>query len=107
VVGLNERLRFLRYSPGDYFILHFDGCFRRQDEERSFITLQLYLNEGFDGGDTTFIDIDTDATIGVKPKTGNVFIFQHDIYHSGAEVTQGHKYAVRTEVMFQRQRAAP
>lgn len=103
VVGLNERLRFLRYSPGDFFAPHFDGCYERENGERSFITLQLYLNEGFDGGDTTFIDIDTDATVGITPKTGSVLIFQHDIYHSGAKVTKGLKYAVRTDVMFQRQ----
>ncbi len=105
VVGLNERLRFLRYSPGDFFAPHFDGCYERENGERSFITLQLYLNEGFDGGDTTFIDIDTDATVGVTPKAGNVLIFQHDIYHSGAKVTTGLKYALRTDVMFQRQRS--
>jgi hypothetical protein len=106
VVGLNERLWFLRYSPGDYFAPHPECCYERENGERSFITLMLYLNEGFDGGDTTFIDIDTDDTdtaIGITPRTGNVLVFQHDIYHSGAKVTAGVKYAMRTDVMFQRQ----
>jgi predicted 2-oxoglutarate/Fe(II)-dependent dioxygenase YbiX len=106
VVGLNERLRYLRYNPGDFFAPHFDGCYERGNGERSFITLQLYLNEGFDGGDTTFIDMNTDTVIGVTPKTGSVLIFQHDIYHSGAQVTGGRKYAMRTDVMFRRQRQA-
>ncbi len=41
VVGLNERLRFLRYSPGDYFISHCDSSYEREAKERSFITLLL------------------------------------------------------------------
>ena len=102
VVGLNERLRFLRYSPGDYFSPHCDGCYVRQNGERSFITLQLYLNEEFEGGATTFLDSSSDQCVGVQPKTGNVLIFQHDIYHSGAKVTSGRKYAVRTDIMYQK-----
>ena len=47
LVGLNERLRFLRYDPGQYFLQHPDGDFRRGPRERpreiSFITLLLYL----------------------------------------------------------------
>ena len=39
------RLRFLRYNPGQYFKPHFDGMYERTNGERSFITLQLYLNE--------------------------------------------------------------
>ncbi len=110
VVGLNERLRYLRYNPEDYFAPHFDCCYARENGERSFITLMLYLNEGFDGGDTTFIDVDTndtDTAIGITPRTGSVLVFQHDIYHSGAKVTAGLKYAMRTDVMFQRQQLEP
>jgi hypothetical protein len=101
-VGLNERLRFLRYNPGDFFSPHCDGCYQRSHGERSFITLQLYLNEGFEGGATAFLDRMSDAVYPLEPKTGNVLIFQHDIYHSGAEVTKGIKYAVRTDVMYRR-----
>ena len=52
-MGLNERLRFLRYDPGQYFLQHPDGHFSRGRRERSFITLLLYLNEGYVGGHTT------------------------------------------------------
>ena len=42
-VGLNERLRFLRYSPGDYFAPHCDGCYVREEAgprhgQRSYMT---------------------------------------------------------------------
>ncbi|PKC16027.1 hypothetical protein RhiirA5_348221, partial [Rhizophagus irregularis] len=48
---LNERLRFLKYKKGEFFKNHQDGMYRRDDgSETSFVTLQLYLNEGYQGG---------------------------------------------------------
>ena len=48
--GLNERLRFLRYEPGEKFEPHLDGSFVRTDGDkagdRSFVTVLLYLNTG-------------------------------------------------------------
>ncbi|CAG5121778.1 unnamed protein product [Candidula unifasciata] len=98
VLGLNERLRFLRYDAGDYFRPHFDGSYKRDNGERSYITFQLYLNEGFEGGATTFIGVQHDL-VPVIPKTGSVLIFQHDICHEGSELTAGRKYTVRTDIM--------
>ena len=54
LVGLNERLRFLRYDAGQKFEAHYDGAFERGPEsgalagQRTFVTLLLYLNEGYD-----------------------------------------------------------
>ncbi|KAJ3161205.1 hypothetical protein HDU86_007827 [Geranomyces michiganensis] len=43
---LNERLRFLRYVPGQYFRPHEDGEYTRDDNsETSFVTVQIYLND--------------------------------------------------------------
>jgi len=52
--SLNERFRFYRYDMKQSFEPHFDGCFPRSDKERSHFTCIIYLNEGFDGGETTF-----------------------------------------------------
>jgi predicted 2-oxoglutarate/Fe(II)-dependent dioxygenase YbiX len=101
-VGLNERLRFLRYDHGDFFVAHCDSAYERENGERSFVTLLLYLNEEFECGETTFPDFDSDAIVRVQPKTGRVLVFEHDIYHSGAKVTEGVKYIVRTDVMYRR-----
>lgn len=109
-VGLNERMRFLRYDPGTYFAPHRDGCYmRRHDDvtpadrvgERSFVTLQLYLNEDFAGGETNLVN-ERDDSQGhpVVPRTGSVLLFQHDVYHEGAMVRSGRKYAIRTDVMY-------
>ena len=46
LAGLNERLRYLKYDPGERFNPHLDGCYKRNERECSYVTLQLYLNEG-------------------------------------------------------------
>lgn len=106
--GLNERLRFLRYGPGQYFAPHLDGCYARPDgSEASLLTLMLYLNDGggaqFVGGETNFLDWrDEDRKATVVPAAGDVLVFTHAILHEGAAVTAGVKYAVRTDVMYAR-----
>lgn len=107
-LGLNERLRFLRYDKGHYFAAHSDGCYRRGDEagpersgEVSKVTCQLYLNEGFEGGATRFMDY-SDESIGVDviPRTGSVLLFEHPLFHEGSVLLSGRKYAIRTDVMY-------
>lgn len=102
VVGLNERLRFLKYSSGQYFKSHKDGSYKRPDgSEQSFITIQLYLNEGMEGGNTTFISRSGDHNnVGVVPKIGRVLVFQQDILHEGSLLVKGIKYTMRTDVMY-------
>ena len=101
VVGLNERLRFLKYGPGEYFAPHQDGKYVRPDgSEESFITIQLYLNEGFEGGNTTFMSLCNGENVGVVPKIGRVLVFQHDIRHEGSLLVQGTKYAMRIDIMY-------
>jgi 2OG-Fe(II) oxygenase superfamily len=42
---INERLRFLKYEGGEYFKPHCDGMYITPDgQERSYITIHLYLN---------------------------------------------------------------
>eukprot|EP00042_Codosiga_hollandica_P017963 m.51163 g.51163 ORF g.51163 m.51163 type:complete len:223 (-) comp48245_c0_seq1:585-1253(-) len=100
VLGLNERLRFLRYGVGQDFKQHQDGSFVRDNGERSFMTLMLYLNDDCDGGTTSFYSWDGDSHLAVAPARGRVLVFQHDLLHSGDVVNSGLKYAMRTDVMF-------
>ncbi|KAF0694547.1 Aste57867_14587 [Aphanomyces stellatus] len=101
VVGVNERLRFLRYDPGQEFKPHVDGSYCRPDKtEKSFLTIQLYLNGGQElvGGATTIFDRTGDVDI--QPAVGRVLIFQHrGVYHAGAQVVQGRKYTIRSDIM--------
>jgi predicted 2-oxoglutarate/Fe(II)-dependent dioxygenase YbiX len=102
VVGLNERLRFLRYDPGDFFKPHFDGAYTRPDgSQRTLITIQLYLNEGFKGGETTFLSPDDPSyRMPYVPKTGSVLVFEHRILHEGSLLEEGRKYTVRSDILY-------
>jgi hypothetical protein len=101
VCGLNEHLRFLRCDSGDYFKRHCDECYLRPDSsELSLITIQIYLNEGFSGGETSFMGKSKDDRLGVVPKTGMILVFDQNLYHEGSELIDGRKYTLRTDVMF-------
>ncbi|EGC34307.1 hypothetical protein DICPUDRAFT_153517 [Dictyostelium purpureum] len=106
-VSLNERLRFLRYHPGQEFKWHYDGVYAREHGhpkfgERSYITIQLYLNHVEEGGETSFSrdKEDEEDIIQVLPKMGSVLVFEHNLHHCGSPVTKGVKYCVRTDVMY-------
>jgi len=94
VVGLNERFRFYRYDPGECFALHRDGAFERRNGEKSLLTFMVYLNDGFEGGTTTFGDVE------IVPATGMALVFHHFLLHEGSAVRQGRKYVLRSDVMY-------
>ncbi|UOD33181.1 2OG-Fe(II) oxygenase [Massilia violaceinigra] len=94
--GLNERFRYYRYGPGEYFKWHRDGVFARSPDEESRLTFMIYLNADFEGGDTEF------RTEFIKPQQGAVLVFPHKLSHQGTEVTEGLKYVLRTDVMYRR-----
>ena len=101
--GLNERLRFLKYSqPGDFFYPHWDGCFVREvGVERSFVTVLLYLNEGYRGACTTIYD-ETGRPLPVAPRTGMALVHDHLVRHAVPPLREGIKYVIRTDVMYER-----
>ena len=71
VVGVNERFRFYRYKPGQRFALHQDGTLARSADERSLLTLLIYLNDT--GGETAF----PEQGQCIRPQTGMALLFQH------------------------------
>lgn len=98
VCGLNERFRYYRYQRGQKFLPHYDGAFVRSDSERSMLTLLIYLNDGYEGGETKF---DTDQRYIVRPESGKALVFFHKQLHEGAPIIAGTKYVLRTDVMYQ------
>ena len=92
----NERFRCYRYSPGQQFAAHYDGAYVRNAQERSLLTLIVYLNDDFDGGRTAFLDFGLEAI----PKAGTALVFQHLLLHEGCTVHAGVKYAMRSDVMY-------
>jgi len=107
VANMNERLRFYRYDGGEIFKKHYDGCFPRPGtEEMSILTLIVYLNEGFDGGHTTFF-VDGSRPYPVDPRTGSALLFFHGDHedsplHEGSVVKSGRKYVFRSDVMYRK-----
>jgi 2OG-Fe(II) oxygenase superfamily len=104
-VGLNERFRYYRYSPGQKFEWHFDGCYTRGNGDSSKLTFMVYLNDGFVGGETAFKlgrlgKTNGEETLRVFPVAGTALLFRHDVLHTGAMVLQGTKYVMRSDVMF-------
>jgi hypothetical protein len=93
--GLNERFKIYRYEGGQYFGLHHDDNFvREKGKDQSFQTLIMYLNEGYEGGQTGFMDGD------IEPKEGRALIFAQMLLHEGIPVKSGVKYVLRTDMMY-------
>ncbi|AYV86590.1 MAG: hypothetical protein Sylvanvirus4_4 [Sylvanvirus sp.] len=121
---VNERLRFLKYKPGEYFKPHNDGIYVNETStEQTYITIHLYLNDVKEGhgGETTFTTAplgygrhlleqkrlkETDPTqnpiqhVSVRPVTGRALVFEHHLKHEGSTLLQGVKYTLRAEALY-------
>jgi predicted 2-oxoglutarate/Fe(II)-dependent dioxygenase YbiX len=93
-VGVNERFRFYRYTAGQHFSPHVDGSFSRPNGEKSLLTFMVYLNDDCKGGATIFNQAQ------VRPVRGMGLIFRHELFHEGAEVKNGRKYVLRSDIMY-------
>ncbi|UJR17950.1 hypothetical protein I4U23_004849 [Adineta vaga] len=99
-IGLNEVFRFCRYGPGGVFGAHRDSHFSRSSNERSFITINIYLNKT-DGGCTRFLDPKSEEVIfACQPEAGKALVFRHNEYHDGDILQSGQKYLMRTDLMY-------
>lgn len=115
--------RYVHYTPGGYFLPHYDGAKMLPSKEMTVFTVQAYLNENFSGGSTRFyIDYVPNRTAPhqiedgrgqrfepknkpthqIKPETGKVLVFNHteNTLHDGEPVTEGEKYILRGDVLY-------
>ena len=125
VAGVNARWRLFRYGEERTYRPHIDGSWpgSGRDEKtgkytsdayngnrRSRYTFLIYLNEGFDGGGTTFYlpaanGTDGFETVSIKPSRGSVLLFPQgntaSLLHEGSRVTGGGlKYVIRTDLLY-------
>jgi predicted 2-oxoglutarate/Fe(II)-dependent dioxygenase YbiX len=106
-VGLNNNIRFYRYSPGQRFGRHVDDSVMLPTGQTGY-TLLVYLNGSCPGnrlvgGETVFYGSRGQKLHSVSPKGGLVVLHLHgdDCWeHEGAEVQQGVKYLLRSDVVF-------
>lgn len=96
VTGIFLPLRIYRYEVGQHFGLHQDQSYIGEKDTISLLTLMVYLNEGFSGGETDFPE--QEKTI--VPATGTALLFQHKLLHAGRPVTEGVKYVLRSDVLY-------
>lgn len=90
----NERMRFLRYTAGQFFNRHCDGSYvspadpkTGKPEERTLFTVHLYLSgtdeDAIGGGATSFYETlwedskKKEAKLDVDSRMGRVLVFQH------------------------------
>ncbi|KAH8071150.1 hypothetical protein JL721_4581 [Aureococcus anophagefferens] len=85
------RLGVLRYAPGERFEPHYDLVVDYPPDRRSLVTVLVYLTDGFEGGDTAFLDAaaPSSSPAAVAPRVGRVVLFEHGLFHSGQEVVAG------------------
>eukprot|EP01094_Clydonella_sp_ATCC50884_P025193 TRINITY_DN6528_c0_g1_i1.p2 TRINITY_DN6528_c0_g1~~TRINITY_DN6528_c0_g1_i1.p2 ORF type:complete len:277 (+),score=86.77 TRINITY_DN6528_c0_g1_i1:87-917(+) len=106
VVGCNPLMRFCKYHPGGFFKCHQDGKFVLDAHTESVWTVNMYLNGGFTGGATNFLEAhyknpcDRVITRSVAPEQGMALVFLHPLVHEGDTLVDGVKYLARTEVLY-------
>ncbi|MBW6527178.1 2OG-Fe(II) oxygenase [Sphingomonas sp. RHCKR7] len=94
-VAQGEPLTVLRYRPGQEYRPHLDTI--QGAANQRIVTVLLYLNQGFGGGETHF----PDAGVTVTPRGGDALLFANTradgrpdaaARHAGRPVTQGAKW---------------
>jgi prolyl 4-hydroxylase len=104
-VRQGEPLQIMRYAPGQQFRPHTDGV--GGGANKRVMTAILYLNDGYDGGETRFTELDLD----VRGKPGDMLLFRNldghgevdgSMRHAGLPVTRGVKF-IATRWILQRQ----
>jgi len=96
---INPRFRFLKYTDGDHFAKHTDEHYKNDKNEISLITVLIYLNDNYEGGNTKFL-FDNDNEISIIPKIGLICLMDQNILHEVPKLINGVKYVIRTELMY-------
>ena len=63
--------------------------------------MQLYLNDGYHGGETTFVHYShPEKNVPCAVKTEMVLVFEHRLLHQGSRLEAGRKHTLRTDVTY-------
>jgi hypothetical protein len=127
--GIHPHMRLYKYEVGESYAEHLDPKLKRisvqEDQSRVFeqsvYSLLVYLNEGFEGGETgywpdhtgihcRFLRKEEKQHASVKqhqvlivPETGKAVMQDQNILHEGLPPTKnGPKYILRTDIIFTR-----
>jgi prolyl 4-hydroxylase len=75
----------VRYVPGGFYVTHADAGL---DLNNRFFTVLCYLNDGYEGGKTSFPTLEFSVT----PETGKAIVFPATYLHCAEPVLHGTKY---------------
>lgn len=100
--SVNECISFLKYPPGGVFTRHRDGIYIPNEDTRSLISILVYLNADYEGGETMAFSDDGTVQATVQPATGNAFCMLQRVLHQGNEVIVGFKHVIRLDLLYQR-----
>lgn len=93
ITDLSQPLEFYKYEQGDYIQKHSDAGRLMKSGKMSSITLVLYLNDYFQGGETFF----EKNNVKIKPKIGNALLFKKELMHESLVIDYGTKYVLRSD----------
>jgi len=90
----DQGLRLLRYEEGGYFRPHYDQGRRRDHTGARWLSMVLFLNDDFRGGQLAF----PRQELEVPPRAGTAVLFPSNFCfpHCARTVRQGTKYSVVT-----------
>ena len=129
--GLNEAFRINQYSAtgNQFFAIHRDAQYCPNGDRRSLLTLLVYLNDDFSGGETSFYlpkdTKDESVSLGkdmivedeiksrggieegydafkIEPSSGKAIIFSQNILHESIPVTKETKFVLKTDIVVKR-----
>uniref|UniRef100_A0A0G4FCI4 Prolyl 4-hydroxylase alpha subunit domain-containing protein n=1 Tax=Chromera velia CCMP2878 TaxID=1169474 RepID=A0A0G4FCI4_9ALVE len=105
-VGVNDVVRFVKYTKGGRFGRHIDQEVRRLDGRISVYSLRVFLNGSdreFDGGSSVFHMPFRADPVCVEAETGLALLYPQGemcTVQEEAEVTWGCKHVLRADVLF-------
>ena len=125
--GVNPLFRFIRYTGGGELVAHYDETFIKSDDERSLMSLILYLTTNSRGATRFLFDpqgivpmskmdfsdwkrpgMISEVTSKVYPTAGNALIFDHRILHDSEPMPplemldDEEKIIIRSDIMFKK-----
>jgi len=92
-----QGIQFLQYNPGDYFQTHADEFEQPSDSSRK-ISIILFLNSGFEGGDfVLYKDADhyrAGNGFHILPEIGLLIAFSSYLLHEVEEILTGKRFSL-------------
>lgn len=115
-IGLKLRPHLPRWVPQDSFVLHewYASRYSHTKSEalgvhvdgkntfygnESVLTLLIYLNDDFDGGETVFVDKQERELDRIVPQSGKAVLLSQNLLHKALPPQRGTKLILRSDIM--------